>query len=74
MAHDREIPSDAEVCMVLQRLGATTARALVEALVNDGHSSRDSQRAVQRCLDRGKVRLGQGLRLELADKRTLAAA
>lgn len=74
MAHDREIPSDEEVCATLARMEPTTARALVEELGKANHSSRDSQRAVQRCLDRGKIQLGAGLRLELARGRELVAA
>jgi|GEM_PF-6479200 len=74
MTHAHEIPSDAEVCSVLQRLGDSTARALVNALVDTGHSPRDSQRAIQRCLDRGKITLGQGLRLQCAHTQELVAA
>jgi hypothetical protein len=73
MTHKNEIPSDGEVCAVLQRLGTVSARALVEELSRN-HSSRDSQRAVQRCLDRGKIQLGAGLRLSVRTSSDAVAA
>lgn len=72
MTRDNEIPSDGEVCRVLQALGTVTARDLVAELEKGNHSRRDAQRAVQRCLDRGKIVLGTGLRLSVA--RVLEAA
>lgn len=70
MTHNNEIPSDTEVCQALKKLGSATARALVDALEDAGHDVRDSERAVQRCLDRGKIAIGAGLKLtyrELVD-------
>lgn len=69
-----EIPSDATVCAVLHKMGTPTARALVEALIEAGYNSRDSQRAIQRCLDRGKIQLGSGLRLQLSAVHDVVAA
>ncbi len=63
MAQVIEIPSDGEVCATLTRIGSSTARELVDALVNAGHNARDSQWAIQRCLDRGKITIGAGLKL-----------
>lgn len=72
MTRSNEIPSDAEVRATLQRLGMSTASNLVAALESAGHSRRDAQRAVQRCLDRGKITLGAGLRLSVAVERQAA--
>lgn len=69
-----EIPSDSEVCAVLGKMSAPTARDLVAALIDSGYDSRDSQRAIQRCLDRGKIQLGSGLRLKIAQTNELVAA
>lgn len=75
MTHQREIPSDEEVCLTLQSLGTTTGRALAEALMAEGkHNARDTQRAIQRCLDRGKIKLDSELRLELVEERALIPA
>lgn len=73
MAHMYEIPRDEEVLEVLQGLGTASARMLVDALVNRDHGTRDAQRAIQRCLDRGKIRLGHGMLLSV-DERQLEAA
>lgn len=60
-----EIPSDETVCEVLAALGNASALQLVNALVDKAYDKRDTQRAIQRCLDRGKIVLGAGLRLSL---------
>lgn len=69
-----EIPSDGVVCATLGKMDKPTARALVEALIEAGYNSRDSQRAIQRCLDRGKIELGSGLRLRLSARHDVVAA
>jgi hypothetical protein len=69
-----EIPADSVVCATLGKMDRPTARALVEALIAAGYNSRDSQRAIQRCLDRGKIQLGAGLRLQLSSAREGVAA
>jgi hypothetical protein len=77
MSHYNEVPSDAEVITVLQRLGTATARDLALALEskdNGGHERRNAQRAVQRCLDRGKIVAGSGLRLSVASVKHKVAA
>lgn len=71
--HD-EIPSDAEVLAVLNRLGNLHAGDLVRELEKANHSRRDAQRAIQRCLDRGSIRLGQSLRLAPVMHATARAA
>lgn len=73
MTHMHEIPRDEEVVQVLQNLGTASARALVDALVGRDHGVRDAQRAIQRCLDRGKIRMGRGMLLSV-DERQLEAA
>lgn len=51
-----EVPSDNEVVAVLVRLGGhASARALCDALVDDGHPRRDSQLAIQRASERGRI-------------------
>ena len=51
-----EIPSDDTVVAILHRLGArVTARALCSALVNEGHPVRQSQVAIQRAAERGRI-------------------
>ena len=76
MTRYNEIPTDSEVCRVLEGIGPVSAIALVEALEadkNGGHSRRDAQRAVQRCLDRGKIVLGVGMRISVAARELEAA-
>ena len=51
-----EIPSDNQVVAALNALGGTaTARALCEKLVDEGHPRRDSQLAIQRTVERGRI-------------------
>ena len=51
-----EIPSDDQVVAVLNRLGdGITARALCNALIMDGHPVRQSQVAIQRAAERGRI-------------------
>ncbi|NYD88881.1 hypothetical protein [Sphingomonas melonis] len=73
MTHMHEIPTDDEVLAVLADLGAVSARDLVDALVKQQHPSRDAQRAIQRCLDRGKIELGRGMLLSVRAKQLQAA-
>lgn len=52
----QEIPSDDEVVGALAKLGGqTTALALCNALVDAGHPRRDSQLAIQRAAERGRI-------------------
>lgn len=73
MAHMHEIPSDDEVLSVLHELGTASARALVDELVDRAHDTRDAQRAIQRCLDRGKIQLGRGMLLSVKERQLEAA-
>jgi len=53
-----EIPSDDEVVATLQRLGdRVTARALCMELVTAGHPVRQSQLAIQRAAERGRIQV-----------------
>lgn len=70
---EHEIPSDGTVCQVLDGLKDPTARRLLDALVTKGYDNRDSQRVIQRCLDRGKISLGAGLRLKVTGHLKVAA-
>lgn len=68
-----EIPSDNIVCETLEKLAPATARVLLKALIDQSYSTRDSERAIQRCLDRGKIVLGSGLRLNVSAQLLVAA-
>jgi len=77
MSHviSHEIPSDDEVCSVLQAMGGGTTRTLLNELVKcHGHDSRDSQRAIMRCIDRGRIVMGEFFHLEVARERELVDA
>lgn len=51
-----EIPSDDQVVEALELLGnGVTARALCVALINAGHPLRQSQVAIQRAAERGRI-------------------
>ena len=53
-----EIPSDDEVVATLQRLGdRVTARALCMELVTAGYPVRQSQLAIQRAAERGRIQV-----------------
>lgn len=68
-----EIPSDDEVVEALRTLqGHTTASSLCNRLVADGHPRRDSQLAIQRATERGRLVVNADWTLSLAKE--LAAA
>lgn len=51
-----EIPSDDQVVAALALLGGqSTAQKLCDALVEAGHPRRDSQLAIQRSSERGRI-------------------
>lgn len=53
-----EIPSDDQVVAALSGLGdSVTARALCAVLINQGYSIRQSQVAIQRAAERGRIRV-----------------
>ena len=58
MTHNHEIPSDDQVVAALEAIGGRAdASALLERLVDDGHPPRQTQLAIQRAADRGRLRL-----------------
>lgn len=64
-----EIPSDEQVVAALRALGGhAVARVLCEKLVVDGHPRRDSQLAIQRAVERGRVSLGTDWVLSSVDQ------
>lgn len=71
MPHADERPSDDEVCAILRQKGSLTGDDLVAALETD-YSARQIQRAIRRCLDRGKIELGRDLELVLVRERVAA--
>ena len=53
-----EIPSDDQVVAALANLGdGTTARVLCKALIDAGHPVQQSQIAIQRAAERGRISL-----------------
>lgn len=53
-----EIPSDDQVVAVLAGLAdRVTAKTLCAALIADGHPARQSQVAIQRSVERGRIRM-----------------
>jgi len=71
MAHHDEPPADDQVVTLLTD-GPLWASELVEKLEAADYDRRPIQRAIRRCLDRGKIQLGDDLRLEAT--RVLQAA
>ena len=64
-----EIPSDDTVVSALEEIGASaTASALCEQLVRNGHPRRDSQLAIQRAAERGRISVGSDWMLSVVDK------
>lgn len=62
-----EVPTDAEVANTLQELGGhATARALCDALVARNHPRRDSQLAIQRASERGRITVNPDWTLSVA--------
>lgn len=59
-----EVPSDNEVVAVLEGLGErVTARALCMKLIEAGHPVRESQIAIQRAAERGRIQVNDDLSL-----------
>lgn len=59
-----EVPSDEEVLKIVQERGGSINPAdLLAALIETGHTPANSQRAMQRCLDRAKIKLDLDLRV-----------
>lgn len=69
-----EIPSDDEVVATLQELGdRVTARDLCLKLVAVGHPVRQSQLAIQRTAERGRIQVNDDWTLSVAVVEALAA-
>ena len=61
---DQEIPTDEEVLAIVQaHPNGIEARELLQKLLGAGHTRANSQRAMQRCLDRDKIRLDLNLKV-----------
>lgn len=70
-----EVPSDDEVVAVLERLGnEVTARALCVELIAAGHPVRESQIAIQRAAERGRIQVNDDLSLSPLPANELEAA
>jgi hypothetical protein len=64
---DYEVPSDQQVVDMLAKLGGhTTALVLCKALVADGHPVLESQLAIQRAAERGRLVINQDWSLTVA--------
>lgn len=64
---DYEVPSDQQVVDMLQMIGGhTTAVELCRALVADGHPVLQSQLAIQRAAERGRIVINHDWSLSLA--------
>lgn len=64
-----EIPTDDAVVEALNKLGGrATARQLCEALVRTNHPRRDSQLAIQRASERGRISVGPDWTLSVVAK------
>jgi hypothetical protein len=68
-----EIPTDEEVLAIVESYPAgVSASELLQKLLNEGHNRANAQRAMQRCLDRDKIRLNLNL-MVLSNQLALAA-
>ncbi|HEX8468153.1 MAG TPA: hypothetical protein VF620_10155 [Allosphingosinicella sp.] len=57
-----EVPSDEFVVETVQKHGGTISpTTLLKELVDGGHTPANSQRAMQRCLERGKIKFDLNL-------------
>lgn len=62
-----EIPSDEQVVAMLETIGErVSARDLCIALIADGHPMRESQLAIQRAAERGKIHVHDDWTLSVA--------
>jgi hypothetical protein len=58
MTHNHEVPSDDQVVAALQTIGGRAdASSLLDHLVDEGHPRRQTQLAIQRAADRGRIQL-----------------
>jgi hypothetical protein len=62
-----EVPNDDQVVAALKALGErVTAVQLCNRLVGEGHSIRESQLAIQRAADRGRLEINRDWTLSVA--------
>lgn len=64
-----EIPSDDQVVAMLKSIGAhVSAQRLCVALIAEGHPVRESQLAIQRAAERGKILVHDDWTLSVAEE------
>lgn len=70
-----EVPSDDEVIQILDQLGGrATAMALCHGLMEHDHPRLQSQLAIQRTAERGKIHLWSDWTLSLTEEKVKVAA
>jgi hypothetical protein len=68
-----EIPTDEEVLAIVETYSnGVSASELLQKLLHEGHTRANAQRAMQRCLDRDRIRLNLDL-MVLSNQLALAA-
>jgi hypothetical protein len=68
-----EVPSDEEVLKAIAQHGAPISpRALLKILMDSDHNRSNSQLAIQRCIDRGKIGFNLDLHLQCRADRLAA--
>ena len=74
MAYVQEVPSDDQVLAALRGLGGRAdALALCERLMSEGHPELQSQLAIQRTAERGKLLVERDWTLSLVPEQAVAA-
>ena len=74
MTYVREVPSDEQVLAALQELGGNAdALALCRQLMSEGHPELQSQLAIQRTAERGKLIVQRDWTLSLVPQQAEAA-
>ena len=74
MTYVREVPSDEQVLEALEQLGGRAdALALCQALMSQGHPELQSQLAIQRTAERGKLLVERDWTLSLVPEQAVAA-
>jgi len=70
-----EIPSDDQVVAALEGLGdGVTARVLCKALIDQGHPVQQSQIAIQRAAERGRILVNDDWTLSIPQEAEAIAA
>lgn len=74
MAYVREVPSDEQVVAALAELGGQSdAITLCEKLMSQGHPELQSQLAIQRAAERGRLVVERDWTLSVAVQQNIAA-